>query len=174
MRHEGSINRSRFRSPNSPPRTWRSRPCRNNWMCSASMNSHIHKCTLFFSYPLLNTYALCFSSDANRKFQDVSQRYQNLHSSHSTSTESELKMKVFVFQSYSSISMMCGALRDVRNTAVKYQVGEKKKNAQLVFYIKKLSYLCLAPSYVNCPFAGVGEAFGSSGARLCDCEKHEV
>ncbi len=145
MRHEGSINRSRFRSPNSPPRTWRSRPCRNNWMCSASMNSHIHKCTLFFSYPLLNTYALCFSSDANRKFQDVSQRYQNLHSSHSTSTESELKMKVFVFQSYSSISMMCGALRDVRNTAVKYQVGEKRKTLNLYFTSRNCLICALLP-----------------------------
>lgn len=147
MRQEGSINRSRFRSPNSPPRTWRSRPCRNNWMCSASMNSHIHKCTLFSSYPLINTYALCcFSSVVNRKFQDVSQRYQNLQSSHSTSTESELKMKVFVFQSYSSISMMCGTLRDVRNTGIKYQVSEKKRKIEKrmlnLYFTSRNSLIC--------------------------------
>uniref|UniRef100_A0A673HEF0 Mitotic spindle assembly checkpoint protein MAD1 n=1 Tax=Sinocyclocheilus rhinocerous TaxID=307959 RepID=A0A673HEF0_9TELE len=91
-----------------------------------------------FSTQNLEIQALQEQLDVQRKkFQDVSQRYQNLQSSHSTSTESELKMKVFVFQSYSTISMMCGALRDVRNTGIKYFKPHKHISLHQIHKIMK-------------------------------------
>lgn len=118
-------------------------------------------------------YYVVFASDADRKFQDISQRYQNLQSSHSTSTESELKMKVILFQSYILISMKFGELRDVRSNY--FSTKSVQKTYQTCILHHEIAfYLRPGPSYWCCPSAGVGEAFGSSGTRRCDCEEHEI
>lgn len=68
------------------------------------MNSHEYAQNSFIIY-LTPVYTLTldafilymyyiFAFDVCRKFQDMSQKYQNMQSSQSTSTESELKIKV--------------------------------------------------------------------------------
>uniref|UniRef100_A0A8C2EPM7 Mitotic spindle assembly checkpoint protein MAD1 n=1 Tax=Cyprinus carpio TaxID=7962 RepID=A0A8C2EPM7_CYPCA len=80
------------------------------------------------------------NQELNEQVENNKALKRNFEELHKKANEKDSKL------SYSSISMMCGTLRDVRNTGIKYQVSEKKRKIEKrmlnLYFTSRNSLIC--------------------------------